>query len=303
MALVSAVALATRRCRRRSRPVRASTTSGSRSRSPTGTRWASSAVSARSWLTHLTASEREPAAVRVAAAAGLPIVAVTLYFTFSRGGIAAAIVGLVLYLLLAHPRGLLGAFPAAGLPVAFALQQRLRLRAAGSQQLRRSGAREQGRALLVVVIGCVGGRGGAARALAARRPAAPADPHRCPDAAPRVRRRGDRGAGGLRDRHPGPGSPGPPRRSAGGVRARQHAARRPGPALAADQGRQQRSPRDLAGRARRRGGAALARRRAPARTGCSGSAAAPLRPRTSSTRTRSTTRRGRSWAGSASCCW
>ena len=106
-------------------------------------------------LTHLTASEREPAAVRVAAAAGLPIVAVTLYFTFSRGGIAAAIVGVVLYLLLAHPRGFLGALPAAGLPVALALH-----RAYGSELLARNDyagadAREQGRALLVVVIGCV----------------------------------------------------------------------------------------------------------------------------------------------------
>ena len=106
-------------------------------------------------LTHLTASEREPAAVRVAAAAGLPIVTVTLYFTFSRGGIAAAIAGVVLYFVLAHPRGLVGALPAAGLPVAFALQ-----RAYGSELLARefyagADAREQGRALLVVVIGCV----------------------------------------------------------------------------------------------------------------------------------------------------
>jgi len=106
-------------------------------------------------LTHLTVSEREPAAVRVAAAAGLPIVAVTLYFTFSRGGIAAALAGVILYFLLAHPRGLAGALPAVGLPVAFALH-----RAYGSELLARefytgADAREQGRALLVVVIGCV----------------------------------------------------------------------------------------------------------------------------------------------------
>ena len=108
-------------------------------------------------LTHLTASEREPAWVRVAAAAGLPVVAVALYFTFSRGGIAAGCVGVVLYMLLAHPRGLLGALPAAGLPVAFALQ-----RAYDSELLARydyagADAREQGRTLLVVVIGCVVG--------------------------------------------------------------------------------------------------------------------------------------------------
>ena len=48
----------------------------------------------------MTASEREPAAVRIAAAAALPVVAVTLYFTFSRGGIAVAIVGTVA---LRHP--------------------------------------------------------------------------------------------------------------------------------------------------------------------------------------------------------
>ncbi|HYH90667.1 MAG TPA: O-antigen ligase family protein [Solirubrobacteraceae bacterium] len=106
-------------------------------------------------LTHLTASEREPAAVRVAAAVALPVVTVTLYFTFSRGGIAAAVAGVVLYILLAHPRGLVGALPAVGLPVAFALY-----RAYGSELLARefytgADAREQGRALLLVVIGCM----------------------------------------------------------------------------------------------------------------------------------------------------
>ena len=86
---------------------------------------------------------------------GLPIVAVTLYFTFSRGGIAAAIVGLVLYLVLAHPRGLAGRARrgrAAGRVCA--------ARAYGSELLATrsyagAAAREQARALLAVVIGCV----------------------------------------------------------------------------------------------------------------------------------------------------
>jgi O-antigen ligase len=104
--------------------------------------------------THLTASEREPAAVRVAAAAALPVIAATLYFSFSRGGIAVAIVGTLLYMLLAHPRGLLGALPAAGIPLAIALH-----RAYGSELLARfdyagADARAQGRSLLVVVIAC-----------------------------------------------------------------------------------------------------------------------------------------------------
>ena len=69
----------------------------------------------------MTASEREPAAVRIAAAAALPVVAVTLYFTFSRGGIAVAIAGTALYLVLAHPRGLVGALAAVAVPLAVAL--------------------------------------------------------------------------------------------------------------------------------------------------------------------------------------
>jgi hypothetical protein len=103
-------------------------------------------------LTHLTASEREPAAVRVAAAAALPVVAVALYFTFSRGGIAACIAGVVIYVVLAHPRGLLGALPAVGIPVAFALQRAYSAEALARDDLSGADAREQGRALLVMVI-------------------------------------------------------------------------------------------------------------------------------------------------------
>ncbi len=76
----------------------------------------------------------------------------TLYFTFSRGGIAAALAGLVLYVVLAHPRGLIGALPAVGLPVAYALN-----RAYGADLLARDvytgpGAREQGQDLFVAMI-------------------------------------------------------------------------------------------------------------------------------------------------------
>jgi hypothetical protein len=61
---------------------------------------------------HLTASGAEPRTVRVAAAAALAPVAVTLYLTFSRGAIWALPVGLVLYALLAQPRGLVTALAA-----------------------------------------------------------------------------------------------------------------------------------------------------------------------------------------------
>jgi hypothetical protein len=70
---------------------------------------------------HQTASGLRPAAVRVAAAAALPVMAVTLYLTFSRGPIAIALVALPAYMLVAHPRGLLAALPAAGIPTAIAV--------------------------------------------------------------------------------------------------------------------------------------------------------------------------------------
>ena len=50
------------------------------------------------------------------AAAALPMLGVTLYLTFSRGAIWALPVGLVLYVLLAQPRGLATALPVAAIP-------------------------------------------------------------------------------------------------------------------------------------------------------------------------------------------
>jgi hypothetical protein len=62
---------------------------------------------------HHVADEREPAAIRVGAAALLPPLAATLLLTFSRGAIAVAVVGVVVYALAARPRGLPGAALAA----------------------------------------------------------------------------------------------------------------------------------------------------------------------------------------------
>jgi O-antigen ligase len=55
---------------------------------------------------HLTCSLGERRVVRILAAAVIPLLAATLFFTFSRGAIAAGSVGLVLYILVARPRGL-----------------------------------------------------------------------------------------------------------------------------------------------------------------------------------------------------
>jgi O-antigen ligase len=74
--------------------------------------------------THLSSSLAEPRAVRAVAAAALPVLATTLYFTFSRGGIAAGLIGLVVYFAVARPRGalatLLVGVPAVGISVAVA---------------------------------------------------------------------------------------------------------------------------------------------------------------------------------------
>jgi O-antigen ligase len=70
---------------------------------------------------HLTSSLREPGIIRVLAAGGLPPLAATLLFTFSRGAIGAGIVGLVAYAVLARPHGLVTGLLAAAPTTAIAL--------------------------------------------------------------------------------------------------------------------------------------------------------------------------------------
>ena len=71
---------------------------------------------------HFTCSEREPGWVRAIAAGALPILAATIYLTFSRSAIAAGALGVVVYLAAARPRaaagGLLAAIPATAIAVA-----------------------------------------------------------------------------------------------------------------------------------------------------------------------------------------
>jgi hypothetical protein len=70
---------------------------------------------------HFASSEREPAWMRVLAAGAAPVFAAGLYFTLSRGAIVATAGGVVVYLLLARPRGavsgLLSVLPATALAV------------------------------------------------------------------------------------------------------------------------------------------------------------------------------------------
>jgi len=71
---------------------------------------------------HFTSDAREPHAVRVLAAAALPVLATTIYFTFSRGGIAGALLGVVLYALIARPKALISGIVAAAPTTAVALK-------------------------------------------------------------------------------------------------------------------------------------------------------------------------------------
>ncbi len=57
---------------------------------------------------HHAADEREPGWIRVAASALLPLLTSTLLLTFSRGAIAVAVIGLLVYAFAGRPRGLAG---------------------------------------------------------------------------------------------------------------------------------------------------------------------------------------------------
>jgi len=108
---------------------------------------------------HFTASLREPPGVRIAAAALLPPVCVTLFFTFSRGAIAAGVIGVVLYAVLARPRGLVSAIAAAGSLTAVALATAYRADLLATEQAATATAVDQGHRVALVVVLCAAGAG------------------------------------------------------------------------------------------------------------------------------------------------
>jgi hypothetical protein len=78
---------------------------------------------------HLTCTLSERRFVRALAAAAIPLLAATVFFTFSRGAIAAGAIGLLAYALLARPRGLLSGalavIPTSAVLVVFAYKANL----------------------------------------------------------------------------------------------------------------------------------------------------------------------------------
>ena len=102
----------------------------------------------------LSADVRERAAVRVAAAAALPVLATTLLFTFSRGAIAAGAVGLLTVAILGRSPGLLGALVAA-IPAVVAVRAGYAADLLATDRPTTAAATAQGHDVAVVVGACV----------------------------------------------------------------------------------------------------------------------------------------------------
>ena len=103
---------------------------------------------------HLAASD-DRLRVRVLAAAALPVIGATLLLTYSRGGLAAAAVGVVAYCLLARPRGLLSALIATVPATAIAMKVTYDSPMLSSVDPATPQAIHQGHHVALIVIACV----------------------------------------------------------------------------------------------------------------------------------------------------
>lgn len=104
---------------------------------------------------HLASSEREPRVARVLGAAALPVLAATLLFTFSRGPIAAAVVGVLGYVVIARPRALVSGVLAGGPTVALALLAAYRADLLASKHPTTPAAAAQGHDVALILAICV----------------------------------------------------------------------------------------------------------------------------------------------------
>jgi O-Antigen ligase len=106
-------------------------------------------------LIHLAASEDERPFVRVLGAAFVPATAATLLLTFSRGALAVAIIGAVVYLLAGRPRAILGAAVAMIPTTAIALHGAYAAELLASNTPTSAAAVAQGRHLAETVAWCM----------------------------------------------------------------------------------------------------------------------------------------------------
>jgi O-antigen ligase len=106
---------------------------------------------------HVTSEPRMRWFERVLAATAIPILACTLFFTFSRGSIAALVITLVAYVLIGRPRGLLSGLLAAGPPTAVALKVAYDANLLATPDPTSAGGVLQGHHVAAVLLGCLAG--------------------------------------------------------------------------------------------------------------------------------------------------
>jgi O-Antigen ligase len=114
---------------------------------------------------HHASGEQEPRWVRVAATAALPGLVTALYFTFSRGAIAAGAIGVVAYAVLAHPRRLPFALAAALPPSVAAVVAAYGADALATERYFAGDGPGEGRALALMLAGLTLAAGGIRVAL------------------------------------------------------------------------------------------------------------------------------------------
>jgi O-antigen ligase len=106
------------------------------------------------FATHFTCSTREHPAARIAGAAVLPLLASTLFFTFSRASIVVMVVGVVGYVIWARPRGfvpaLIAVLPAVAIAVIWSYNADLLARPDPTTDA----AADQGHEVFVVLLLC-----------------------------------------------------------------------------------------------------------------------------------------------------
>jgi O-antigen ligase len=103
---------------------------------------------------HLASSD-DRRAVRVLSAGALPVIGATLLLTYSRGGLAVAVVGLVAYAVLGRPRGLLSALLATAPSTAIAIKVAYDSTLLSGTNPTSPAAVHQGHELALVVLACV----------------------------------------------------------------------------------------------------------------------------------------------------
>jgi hypothetical protein len=103
---------------------------------------------------HLAASDGRRV-LRVVAAGALPVLGATLLFTYSRGGLLVAVIGLAAYAVLGRPRGLLSALIAAAPGTAIAMHSAYDATLLSGANPTSPAAVHQGHHVALVVLGCV----------------------------------------------------------------------------------------------------------------------------------------------------